>query len=275
MFQGVSEAAFNRFFQCNDDCFDYLFKLKWGNGFSCSRCGHKKRWRGKTPHHVRCKKCRYEESVCAHTVFHKIRIPVLKAFKMAFRISTSKKGISSIELSRTFGINQKSAWLFRRKVQLAMGLNKPGKACADTRAIDGLVIRVSPFPEKGLQCVNVVVDEHPSTSGKGDFYFYASEKEQFTFSACGLLNGKFVGEGADVRLWNLRAWLTGTHHHCSARYLQGYLDEFAFRFRNRKRLSDIFHLLLEQIIAGSSFPYGGFAPKMDNRVFKVRRRRGL
>lgn len=33
---------------------------------------------------------------------------------------------------------------------------------------------------------------------------------------------------------NLKTWLQGTHHGVEAKYLQGYLDEFVFRFNRRQ-----------------------------------------
>jgi len=43
MFQGVSIQQFNKFFQNEDDCKQYLFDLKWRDGYQCRKCGCKKR----------------------------------------------------------------------------------------------------------------------------------------------------------------------------------------------------------------------------------------
>ena len=39
---------------------------------------------------------------------------------MLYEITTSKKGANSIWLAERFGLNQKTTWAFRQKVQLAM-----------------------------------------------------------------------------------------------------------------------------------------------------------
>ena len=62
----------------------------------------------------------YDESVTANTLFHKCKLNLLKAFEIAFRVSVRKKGMSSCELSKEVGCNQKSAWLFKGKLQEAM-----------------------------------------------------------------------------------------------------------------------------------------------------------
>ncbi len=43
---------------------------------------------------------------------------------------------------------------------------------------------------------------------------------------------------------NLKTWLTGTHHGVEPKYLQGYLDEFVFRFNRRNTPMAAFQTLL-------------------------------
>src|SRR5574340_1450011 len=59
-------------------------------------------------------------AVTANTVFHGMKMPVLKAFHMIFKLTAKKKGMSTTELGSEVGVQQKTAWLFKRKVQLAM-----------------------------------------------------------------------------------------------------------------------------------------------------------
>jgi hypothetical protein len=94
--------------------------LKWETGYNCSRCEASVYIKGKQHHSRRCSKCGYDESPTSGTLFHKLKFGVLKAFEMIYEISTSKKGASSIWLAERFGVNQKTAWLFRQKVQSAM-----------------------------------------------------------------------------------------------------------------------------------------------------------
>jgi hypothetical protein len=60
-------------------------------------------------------------------MFEKIKFSLLIAFHIAFKISTKKKGMSSLELSSEFKLRQKTCWLFKSKVQRAMqsGLDHP------------------------------------------------------------------------------------------------------------------------------------------------------
>ena len=69
-------------------------------------------------------KCKYEESPTAGTQFDKCKFPLLPAFHIAFKISTKKKGMSSLELSREFELRRKTCWEFKWKIQQAMQSSK-------------------------------------------------------------------------------------------------------------------------------------------------------
>ena len=49
-----------------------------------------------------------------------MKIPLETAFYMLFLIVTDKKGCPSTHLARQTGLQQKTCWLFRRKVMAAM-----------------------------------------------------------------------------------------------------------------------------------------------------------
>ena len=51
-----------------------------------------------------------------------------------------------------------------------------------------------------------------------------------------------------VHIMNLKGWLRGIHHHCSKERLQGYLDEYHFRYNRRNNMDTIFDLLLKRMV---------------------------
>jgi hypothetical protein len=91
MLQGINSIEFNRQFKDNEDCYLYLIEKKWGNGYQCSRCGCKECYKGRTYYHRRCRVCGYGESVTANTVFHGMKMPMLKAFHMIFRLTLKRR----------------------------------------------------------------------------------------------------------------------------------------------------------------------------------------
>ena len=53
-----------------------------------------------------------------------MQVSILLAFHIAFKISTKKKGMSSLELSQEYELRQKTCWEFKWKIQQAMQSSK-------------------------------------------------------------------------------------------------------------------------------------------------------
>ena len=290
MFNGISIQQFNKFFNNEDDCKQYLFDLKWKVGYRCCKCRFNKSYKGKTRFHMRCQNCRYDESVTANTVFHKLKIPLLKAFGMSFRLAVRKKGMSTTELAKEFGINQKSSWLFKRKAQEAMKSSGKypleGKVEVDELLIGGpeknkrgrnkgekklVVIAVEkvkgnrigrayaevieeasgdcfrPFFERNIDSDNARV----FTDGWRGYWPLESEFEIRQRPS----NRGRAYPGIHAVIMNLKGWLRGIHHHCSNRFINGYLDEFFFRFNRRNFLTSIWHKLIERFMTNQPYSY--------------------
>lgn len=123
IFTGVNSIKFNRRFKDDNDCLIYLSDIKWKDGYSCKKCGNDKFSIGKKPQNRRCTKCNYDESPTVGTLFEKLKFSILIAFHIVFKISTKKKGMSSLELSNEFELRQKTCWSFKLKIQQAMARN--------------------------------------------------------------------------------------------------------------------------------------------------------
>ena len=53
-------------------------------------------------------------------MLEKLKFSILIAFHIAFKISTKKKGMSSLALSSEFELRQKTCWSFNSKIQQAL-----------------------------------------------------------------------------------------------------------------------------------------------------------
>ena len=51
-----------------------------------------------------------------------------------------------------------------------------------------------------------------------------------------------------IHIMNIKGWLRGIHHHCSKERLQGYLDEYHFRFNRRAFKDTIFDVLIRRMM---------------------------
>src|SRR5680860_68106 len=123
-FVGVNSITFHQRFKTEADCLEYLSLLKWEEGYSCKRCENESYCSGKKTFNKRCTKCGYDESPTAGTMFDKVKFSLLVAFHIVFKISTKKKGMSSLELSHEFELRQPTCWAFKWKIQQAMQSSK-------------------------------------------------------------------------------------------------------------------------------------------------------
>jgi DNA-directed RNA polymerase subunit RPC12/RpoP len=115
IFNRINIQQLDDYFSNEDDCLKYLAEEKWKDGFECRNCGHDNFCQGKKPHSRRCTRCKKEESATAHTVFHRCRIPLTDAFKIAFMVCDSRN-VSSHEISRQLNIRQMTCWSFKKKI---------------------------------------------------------------------------------------------------------------------------------------------------------------
>ena len=61
-------------------CIEYLYQLRWPEGFSCSKCGHTEYWKSGRGLYI-CQACEHNQSVTAGTIFHSTKKPLSDWFK--------------------------------------------------------------------------------------------------------------------------------------------------------------------------------------------------
>ena len=78
-------SEYEKQFLTKEQCLNYLYKLRFPNGFRCGKCGHTEMWEV-SDYKYKCKKCGYQMSVTAGTLFHHIHLPIEKWFKAIWYI---------------------------------------------------------------------------------------------------------------------------------------------------------------------------------------------
>lgn len=281
-FKGVNSIKFHSAFSSDNACLAYLTDLKWNDGYSCRKCGHDKFYKGFKPYSRRCMKCKYDESPTANTMFDKCKFSIQVAFHIAFKISTKKKGMSSMELSEEFELRQKTCWEFKWKIQQAMQsyCNYPlnGTIHVDEFYIGGeeegkrgrskgkkkLVVVALEIVEGGVgRAYAKVIQDASANSFKSFFNAHISKDARIItdeWNGYKPLKKEFSrleqvksdrGAGLPelhIHIMNLKGWLRGIHHHCSEERLQGYLDEYHFRYNRRNNMDTIFDLLIKRMV---------------------------
>lgn len=240
--------------------------------------------KGKKPYSRRCSKCNYDESPTAGTMFDKIKFSLLIAFHICFKISTKKKGMSSLELSEEFGIRQKTVWEFKWKIQQAMASSRKNKLGGLVQ-IDEFLIgqyeegKVGRSGNSKKKLVIVALEILAEKGGVGRAYAQVIERasskefrpffETFISKEAHIITDVWKGylplkkdypnleqmpsdkgrgmQELHIHIMNIQGWLRGIHHHCSKERLQGYLDEYHFRYNRRSMMGSIFDLLLRRM----------------------------
>jgi len=276
MFEGLSIYDFQQQFGDDKSCIDMLCEMKWSKGYSCRSCGYKKYCGTKRYGERRCNKCRKPESATAHTLFHKVKFPIHKAFMMMYLITTTKKGISASELHRKLGLHRRTALLFKRKVMASMSslymYRMTGEVEVDETFVGGRD-KSSRGRAKGSKSLVAIGIER---AGKGISRAHARVipnagvkqlkpffEDHISHQAHITTDGWRSYKSLQMKGWNItqkpskggtnfdalhrfimtmKATIRGIYG--SVRDLQAYLDEYVFKFNRHKMQGDIFNVVL-------------------------------
>jgi transposase-like protein len=121
-------------FHSEEAAYAYVEARLWPNGPVCPHCGatkeHVGRLMGKTNRIGLCKcyACRKPFTVKIGTVFESSHVPMRVWLQAIYLLCSSKKGISTRQLRRTFQCGMKTAWFLGHRMREAM---------ADLRLSDG------------------------------------------------------------------------------------------------------------------------------------------
>lgn len=254
-------------------CRDYLFALRWPDGFVCPRCGGGRAWPVRKVL-WQCAGCDYQVSVTAGTIFQDTRKPLTTWFRAAWGVTSQKTGASALGMQRILGLKSyQTAWAWLHKFRRAMvrpgrdrlagrvevdetyvgGLEEgvPGRG-AETKALvviaaqeDGRRIgriRMRRIPDASSASLHGFIEEsiEPGSVVHTDgWQGYAGLEPKGYRHEVTILKGR--KESALELLprvhWvvsQLKRWLLGTHQGAVSRaHLDYYLDEFTFRFNRR------------------------------------------
>jgi len=120
-----SYAALRAWFDEDRKCLDYLDWLRWPDGFICPWCGSRRGWRS-PDRRWRCAGCDRRVSALAGTIFHGTRTPLTVWFSAAWHMTSSKTGISALQLQREMGLGSyQTAWTMLHRYRTVMV--RPGR----------------------------------------------------------------------------------------------------------------------------------------------------
>jgi transposase-like protein len=277
---------FEEQFRAESACEEYLFRLRWPEGFKCPRCQHNEAWHTKRGL-WHCSKCGHQTSVLSGTIFQDTSKPLRIWFRAIWHVVGQKNGVNALGLQKELGLGSyRTAWSWLHKLRCAMvrpgrerlsgtvevddgyiGAPAGGKRTPrlDKKAVvlvaaekDGKKIgriRICQIPRARIEIINKIIPEiiEPGAtivtdgwSGYREISRLGYKHEVHTYKEEGKAN--FL-PGVNLVMSLLKRWLMGTHQGAVRRsHLDYYLDEFVFRFNRRTSQSrgKLFYRMIQQ-----------------------------
>lgn len=123
-----SLLQFQKHFDTEEKCREFLESQRWGDTPACSHCASTNVHRFATDKRIfkcREKECRQKFSVTVGTIYENSKLPLTKWFLATYILSVHSKGISSLQLASWLGITQKSAWHLNHRIRKMLTNNAP------------------------------------------------------------------------------------------------------------------------------------------------------
>lgn len=262
--------------QTEQDARKFFEDIRWPNGIVCPKCGvqdnpYRIKRKSEKREILRCKHCKRDFSVTTGTVFEDSHIPLITWFRAFVLISSSKKGISSHQLSRMLGITQKSAWFMAHRIRFAFkdkpinklegiveadetyiggkARGKRGRGAKNKKVVFALVERngdVRPFVGKNVKSRTlkkiirenvdkksiIMTDEYKVYRGL-DKEFAGHETVQHGVRE--YVRGSVYTNTAEAFFSVMKRGIKGVYQHVSNQHLHRYTDEFGYRWNTRKQ----------------------------------------
>jgi transposase-like protein len=105
----------------------YLEQQRWNSLPTCPHCKEAARINvriNKFDGYYRCLVCSNDFTVRTGTMMERSHIPLTKWLYAMYLVTTSRKGVSSLQLSKELGITQKSSWFLLHRIREACGHDK-------------------------------------------------------------------------------------------------------------------------------------------------------
>lgn len=278
--KAMSYAQFLKRFPNEKACIEYLYSVKWPEGFVCPVCGHRHGYALNRPGRYQCAKCRRQTSLTANTVMHRTHLPLTKWFWAIYLVACDKRGISALTLAGRINVSYETAWYLLKRIRQAMEARdahytlggiiefddsyfgakikgvrgrkagNQGVFVAVGKDEEGrpMYLKMCTTPNIQIPSVKRFVDENldiDSVVETDGFRSYRKPlSDNYTHQA-----EDFSPDSEHLKwlhriIGNAKAFINGTYHGTSTKHLQMYLSEFCYRFNRRSYGGAIFDRLL-------------------------------
>lgn len=105
------------FFKDEKTCIEYYEEIRWNGDVVCPHCGCEKTYKTNRGYKCADSSCYKKFTVKVGTIFENSKLPLRIWFASIYLATTSKKGISSVQLGEQLGITQKTAWFVLHRIR--------------------------------------------------------------------------------------------------------------------------------------------------------------
>lgn len=271
--------SFHERFPSEEACVDYVYSMKWPNGFRCSACEHPEAYviRTRRLPLYQCRSCKHQTSLIAGTVMEGTQTPLRKWLLAMALISRIEQGINAVQLQGILEVTYKTAYSILKKLRLIMNQADGKKFLTGNISIVNhhygqpynsmgerhpqehpIYIGLSLDRENRLRYVKMklVAPVH-----RPEDYISKLSNRIFMYDHIRLYSHKNATFYPRYRfhrlphipqLWKAaKQWLNATFHGLGSKYLQLYLDEFCFRVNLNVAGTPIFERLVHLCLSNT------------------------
>ena len=271
-YRDIPITKFQEKFATEDACREYLFQLKWPQGFICPKCGHREYYLIQRGHLYQCKQCQKQSSTTAGTMLHRSHLSLVKWFWAIYLISRDKRGCSALSLKNMIQVSYPTAWLLFQKIRTAMAAKERDYILSGLVVIDDAYYGAATKNKKrgrGTEKSKVLVSislnkygaplfakmkvledlksetvtsaisqmiEKGSTLRSDDYKSLATVKDyihEVIVTSKDEETAYSILKWANVVISNSKSYILGTYHGLPDKHLNRYLNEFCYRFNRR------------------------------------------
>lgn len=283
MIEKFSLGQFLRKFKNDDACLEHVFNLRFPQGAYCENCKQISKFYKIEGRPVYQCSCNFQISSLAGTIFEKSTTPLQYWFYAIFVMTMTRSGVSAKQLQRELGVTYKTAWRMMKQIRLLManvdtnllsgtvevdesyfgGKTKRGTwggGVENKEIVMGIVERkgkayLKHIPDSSKYTLLTQIKEHVDPQARvitDQFKAYVGlNKLGFVHDSVNHQETYVVGDIYTQNiegLWSiLKRGIYGVYRVVSKKYLQAYIDEYAWRYNHRAHGSNMFDLLLAQV----------------------------
>ncbi len=264
------------------ECYEYLAKVRFPDGFICPQCHSPDSGLIVTRGLWQCKRCRVQTSVTAGTIFHRTRTPLRQWFWAIFLVARDKRGHSALQLSKELDIPYNRAWFIMHKIRFAMAYRdsqyqltgivemdeayfgtpdreRRGRGTRRTKALVAVGLTQDNKPRfakikiikrldaRSVEAFAVSQIAQGSTIRIDGLNVYRSLAGLGFSHDATVISGKIndsLLHWIHITISNAKSFVIGTFHGLTKKHYQQYLDEFCYRFNRRYHEAEMFDRLL-------------------------------